>query len=83
MVGSGGSKNWSFFVDVINGLPLSENELSVPKPRDVKPSVKFPDLWKRMAFQSLIPKTGYPEILYDMYCPTIQKKHRQTNLQRL
>ena len=37
-------------------VPLSENELSVSKPRDVKPSEKFPDLWKRMAIQSLIPK---------------------------
>ena len=26
-----------------------------------------------MAFQPLIPKTGYVEIPYDMYCPTIQK----------
>ena len=45
----------------------------VPNPRDVKPSDKFPDLWERMAIKSLIPKTGYPEIPYDMYCLTIQK----------
>ena len=54
-------------------VPVSENELSVPKPRDVKPSDKFPDLWKRMPIQSLISKTGYPETPYDLYCPTIQK----------
>ena len=30
-------------------VPVNENELSVPKPRDVKPSDKFPDLLKRMA----------------------------------
>ena len=46
-----------------SAAPVSENELSVPKPRDVKPSDKFPGQWKRMAIQSLIPKTGYQETL--------------------
>ena len=54
-------------------VPFSENELSVPKPRDVKPSDKFLELSKWMAIQSLIPKNGYPEILYSIYCPTLKK----------
>ena len=54
-------------------VPITENELSVPKPRDAKPTDEFPDLWKRMATQPLIPKTGYAEIPYSMYCPTVQK----------
>lgn len=54
-------------------VPITKNELSVPKPKDVKPTDIFPDLWKSMAIELLIPKTGYAEIPYDMYCPTIQK----------
>ena len=45
----------------------------VPKPKDLKTSDKFPDLWKQMAIQSLIPETDYKEILLEMYCPTVQK----------
>ena len=56
-----------------SSVPITENELSLPKPKDVKPTDKLPDLWKRMAIQPLVPKTGYSDIPYDMYCPTIQK----------
>ena len=52
-----------------SSVPMTENESSVPKPKDVKPTEKFPDLRKSMAIQQLILKTGHAEILYDMYCP--------------
>ena len=53
-------------------VPITENELTVPRPKDVKLIDKLHDLWQRMVIQPLIPKTGYPEIPYEMYCPTIQ-----------
>ena len=42
-------------------------------PLCIKPTDKFPDLWKRMAIQRLMLKTEYAEIQYDIQCPTIQK----------
>ena len=61
----------SIFPDhfIPSSVPMTENETSVPKPKDVKPTEKFPDLWKCVAIQPLNLKTGYAEILYDMYCP--------------
>ena len=54
-------------------ISVTENKLFVPKPKDFKTTDKLPDLWKRMAIQSLISETGYTEIPFDMYCPTVQK----------
>ena len=39
-------------------LSVTENKLFVPKPKDLKPTSQFSDLWKRMIIQSLIPETG-------------------------
>ena len=54
----------SIFPDYFPSSPvlITENELSVPKLKDIKPTDKFPDLWKRMAIQRLMLKIGYAEI---------------------
>ena len=53
-------------------VPITEIKLYVPKPKDLKTIDKFPDLWKWITIQSLIPEIGYTEIPFDMYSPTIQ-----------
>ena len=55
-------------------IHITENVLSVPKPKDVKPTDKIPDLWKRMAIQPLIPKTGYAEIRMTCTAQLVKKR---------
>ena len=55
-------------------IPITKNVLSVPKPKDVKPTDKIPDLWKRMAIQPLIPKTGYAEIRMTCTAQLVKKR---------
>ena len=57
---------------------ITKNELSFKKPKNVKPTDKFPDLWKPMVIQPLIPKAGYAEIPYNVYYPAIQKNIAKT-----
>ena len=52
-------------------VPTTEDKLLFPKPKDLKATDKFPDLWKRMAIQSFMPETDYTKIPFD--CPTVQK----------
>ena len=55
-------------------IPITKNVLSVPKPKDVKPTDKIPDLRKRMAIQPLIPKTGYAEIRMACTAQLVKKR---------
>ena len=46
----------------------------VPNVNDVKPSDRFVDLWKAKSIQQLIPKSGFSEMPYDLYCPSLKTK---------
>ena len=48
----------------------------VPNVNDVKPSDRFVDLWKAKSIQQLIPKSGFSEMPYDLYCPSLKTKVR-------
>ena len=45
---------------------------TVPLPNQIKSSDHFPDLWKRIAINNLLPKSQYEFFPYDMYCPSIK-----------
>ena len=46
----------------------------VPNVTDVKPSDRFVDLWKVKSVEQLIPKSGFSEMPYDLYCPSLKTK---------
>ena len=47
---------------------------AVPSVSDVKASDSFVDLWKRMGIQQLIPNSGFSQMPYDLYCPSLKAK---------
>ena len=46
----------------------------VPNVNDVKPGDRFVGLWKAKSIQQLIPKSGFSEMPYDLYCPSLKTK---------
>ena len=49
-------------------------EPAAPSVSDVKASDRFVDLWKRIGIQQLIPDSGFTQIPYDLYCPSLRAK---------
>ena len=47
---------------------------AVPSVSDVKASDRFFDLWKRIGIQQLIPNSGFSQMPYDLYCPSLKAK---------
>ena len=52
-------------------IPQGSAALSVS---DVKASDSFIDLWKRIGIQQLIPNSGFSQMPYDLYCPSLKVK---------
>ena len=55
-------------------VPVRQNPggPTVPEVKDVQPTGRFPNLWKRIAIKTLIPATEFDPLLYDMYCLSVK-----------
>ena len=69
---------WPFFPSHFLPGPIPVRQIPegpvVPNVNDVKPSDRFVDLWKAKSVQQLIPKSGFGEIPYDLYYPSLKTK---------
>ena len=59
---------------VFSQVALISKGSVVPSVSDVKASDRFVDLWKRIGIQQLIPNSGFTQIPYDLYCPSLRAK---------
>ena len=68
----------SVFSSSFLSAPVPVRQISegpvVPGVRDVKASDRFVDLQKLIGIQQLIPNSGFSQIPYDLYCPSLRAK---------
>ena len=50
---------------------------------DVKASDRFVDLRKRIGIQQLIPNSGFSQMPYDLYCPSLKSKSEEQGMQTM